>query len=56
MVKIEAAHKRLFANIFVCRRCNTKIRADPRKIVEGKVKCRKCKSNAFRPKRKKVTK
>lgn len=56
MVKIETVYKRLFTNVFVCRKCNAKIRADPKKIVEGKVRCRKCKSNVFRPKRKKVTK
>lgn len=56
MVKIEAAHARLFKRIFVCKRCSTKIRADPRKIAEGKIRCRKCKSSAFRPKSKKLAK
>lgn len=56
MVKIEAAHKRLFTDIFVCRKCNSKIRANPRKVAEGKVRCRKCKGNVFRAKKKKTTK
>jgi len=51
--KILAAQKRLFMNVFVCKNCSTKIRADPKKIIEGKVKCRKCKKRAFRAKRKK---
>lgn len=56
MVKIEAAHNRLFKSIFVCRRCGSKIKANARKIAEGKVKCRKCKSRALRPKSKKMGK
>jgi len=51
--KIPAAQTRLFRNIFVCKDCGSKIRADPRKIIEGKVKCRKCKKRAFRTIRKK---
>jgi len=51
--KILAAQKRLFKNVFVCRNCSSKMRADPRKIAEGKVKCRKCQRRAFRTVRKK---
>jgi len=53
MAKIPEAQKRLFKNIFVCKKCQTKIRADPQKILKGKVKCRKCKKKAFRPLKKK---
>ncbi|MBS3085726.1 50S ribosomal protein L40e [Candidatus Pacearchaeota archaeon] len=53
MAKIPEAQHRLFKNVFVCKRCHSKIRADPRKILEGKIKCRKCKTKAFRPLRKK---
>jgi ribosomal protein L40E len=53
MAKIEAAMNRLFKNIFVCKACQSKIRADPQKILKGKVKCRKCHKNAFRPLKKK---
>jgi len=49
MVRIPAAHARLFRRVFVCKRCGTKIRADIKKVIEGKVKCRKCKSRALRP-------
>jgi len=53
MAKIPAAQNRLFKNIFVCKRCSTKIRANPAKIIEGKIKCRRCNTKKFRPKKKK---
>jgi len=53
MGKIKEATERLYKNVFVCKSCSSKIRAEPRKIIEGKVKCRKCKKKAFRPLRKK---
>jgi len=56
MSKVEAAHSRLFKGVFVCKRCSTKIKALPKKVAEGKVRCRKCKSSALRPKRKKTAK
>lgn len=56
MAKIEAAHARIFKEVFVCKRCGAKIKAKARKVAEGKVKCRKCKSKALRSKSKKITK
>jgi hypothetical protein len=53
MVKIPEANNRLFKNVFVCKSCRTKTRADPQKVLKGKIKCRKCKKKAFRPLRKK---
>ena len=53
MAKIPAAQARLFKNIFICKRCSAKLRTDARKVIEGKVKCRKCAGKAFRQKRKK---
>jgi len=53
MAKIPEAQSRMFRNVFVCKSCRAKMRADPQKILKGKVKCRKCKRNAFRPLRKK---
>jgi ribosomal protein L40E len=50
--KIEAVTKRLYDRVFVCMRCNAKIRADHRKVIAGKVKCRKCFSKDLRPKSK----
>lgn len=49
MAKIPAAQARLFRNVFVCKRCKTKIRANSIKIAEKKVRCRSCNSKAFRP-------
>jgi len=51
-IKIEAVTKRLYDRVFVCMKCNAKIRADPMKVKKGKVKCRKCYSKALRPKSK----
>jgi DNA replicative helicase MCM subunit Mcm2 (Cdc46/Mcm family) len=53
MAKILEAQNRMFKNVFVCKKCQTKIRADPQKILKGKVRCRKCKKSNFRPLRKK---
>ncbi len=51
--KLPAAQARLYKNMFVCKHCKAKIRADSRKILEGKIRCRKCLKRAFRPIRKK---
>ena len=51
--KIPAAHARLYKNVFVCKHCKSKIRADPRSIIEEKIRCRKCNGKAFRPIKKK---
>jgi hypothetical protein len=53
MAKIPEAQNRLFKNVFVCKNCHSKMKADPQKILKGKVRCRKCKKGAFRPLRKK---
>lgn len=53
MAKIPEADARLYKNVFVCKRCKRKIRAQPLKVFAGKVKCRHCGSNALRPVRKK---
>ena len=44
------AYARLFKNVFVCYKCKAKIRADPEKVRQGKVKCRKCGCKQLRPK------
>ncbi|NCN51443.1 hypothetical protein GW931_00320 [archaeon] len=46
--KIPEAINRLFKNMFICERCKTKIRADPQKVLKGKVRCRKCGKAQFR--------
>lgn len=48
MVKLQAAQNRLFKNVFLCKNCGAKIRVDPRKILEGKIKCRRCDRKSFR--------
>ncbi len=53
MAKIAAAQARLFKNVFVCKKCRSTIKAEARKIIMGKIKCRKCGGKAFRTKRKK---
>ena len=50
--KIAAVTNRLFNRVFICMKCNAKIRADPRKVRAGKIKCRKCYSKDLRPKSK----
>ena len=50
--KIEAVTRRIYDRVYVCMRCNAKIRADGKKVKEGKVKCRKCYSKDLRLKSK----
>ena len=52
MAKFKEAQARVFRNVFVCRKCKSKIRAQPIKVKRAKVKCRKCGSKALRPKHK----
>ena len=51
--KILAAQNRLFKNAFICKNCKHKMRVEPLKILQGKVKCRKCGKRDFRTPRKK---
>jgi|TARA_Y100000310_G_scaffold32133_1_gene30512 hypothetical protein len=51
--KLPVTQARLFKNVFVCKNCKAKLRADPRKVLEKKVRCRKCLKKSFRPVRKK---
>jgi len=51
--KIPVAQKRMFQNVFVCRKCKKKIRTQPVKISAGKVKCPRCDRRVFRAIRKK---
>ncbi len=53
MAKFEEAAERKFYNVFVCRRCKSKIRAPNLKVLAGKISCRKCGSSQLKPKRKK---
>jgi len=53
MVKFPEAEARKFRNRFVCRRCRSVLASPIRKVLDGIVKCRKCGSKLFKPKRKK---
>ena len=51
--KIAIAQRRLFADVFVCKDCNRKLRSQAVRIISGKVKCPKCNGRAFRTIKKK---
>ena len=42
MVRFEEAVKRLFGNIFVCKKCKSKRRADPTRVLKNQIACRRC--------------
>ncbi len=42
---------RLFENVYICRKCKTKVRANPMKIIAKEVICPNCGGRAFRPKK-----
>ena len=48
----KAVVNRVFARVFVCRRCKSKQKADLERVRQGKVKCRKCNYNILRLKNK----
>lgn len=53
MAKLAPTQGRIFKNIFVCKNCKGKMRSDPLKILQGKIRCRKCNEKDFRPIKKK---
>lgn len=50
-MSLEEVKERLFKGVFVCMKCNTKMRAKPTKVKKNKVKCRKCGSYKLRGKK-----
>jgi ribosomal protein L40E len=52
MAKFKEAEQRFIKNIFICKRCKSKQRALPQKIVLKSIKCRSCGSKEFRAIRK----
>ncbi|MGE0793028.1 MAG: 50S ribosomal protein L40e [Candidatus Woesearchaeota archaeon] len=48
MAKFPEANARLFKNIFICKKCKSRIRAPQMKVLQGKISCRKCASRALR--------
>ncbi len=53
MVKFPEAEARKFRNVFICRKCKSKVKTPNSKVIARKVTCRKCSSHAFRAVRKK---
>ena len=53
MAKIPEAMNRLYKDVFICKNCKTKIRSEAKRVISGKVRCRKCKGRAFRAVKKK---
>lgn len=49
MATFPEAEARLFKNMYVCRKCETKFRTTVGKVLAGKASCRECKSNSVRP-------
>lgn len=56
MVKFKEAEERMFKNVFVCKKCGTKIRAKPVKVKLNEVRCRRCGYKYLRAKRKEKAK
>jgi len=53
MAKFPEANVRKFQDIFICKRCKSKMRVPNRKVLAGKVSCRSCDYKYLRVKRKK---
>lgn len=51
-MKIPEAGVRLFNRVFICRKCNSKVRASSSRIKARLITCPKCKKRDFRPKNK----
>ena len=48
MVRFLEANARLFHNVFICKKCKSKMKADMRKILLKKISCRNCNGKDFR--------
>ncbi|HLD15447.1 MAG TPA: 50S ribosomal protein L40e [Candidatus Nanoarchaeia archaeon] len=48
MSKFPEASARLFKNIFVCRRCKSKMKTTSQRVLQKMVICKKCGCKAFR--------
>src|SRR3989344_3497545 len=51
--KKAIAQKRMFHDVFVCKKCNQKFRSQAVRVTAGKVKCPRCDGKSIRPVRKK---
>ena len=50
------AEARLYSNVYVCRKCESKIKVPISKVLAGKAVCRVCKSKQMRPVRRRSKK
>lgn len=50
--KVPAAMNRTYRRVFICMKCNAKLRTDMLRVKAKKVKCRKCGYKGLRPKSK----
>lgn len=48
MAKFPEASVRLFRNVFVCKKCKTKRKAPPLKILQKRITCKSCGGKSFR--------
>jgi formylmethanofuran dehydrogenase subunit E len=53
MAKLQAAYNRTSKNVFICKNCGAKRKVDQKKILEGKISCRRCSKKKFRAPKKK---
>jgi len=51
-MKIPEAIARKFNNVWICRRCKSKARADNLRIMKKEIVCKRCGQRCFRPKSK----
>ncbi|MBR9680776.1 MAG: 50S ribosomal protein L40e [Candidatus Altiarchaeota archaeon] len=48
---MDPSTSRLFDRVFICMKCNARLRTDADKVRAGKVKCRKCGYSGLRAKK-----
>ncbi len=49
MAVFKEAEARLFKNVYVCRKCESKFRTTMGRVLAGKAVCRECSSRQVRP-------
>ena len=49
MVKFQEAMNRMFGHIFVCKKCKSKRRADPARVLKNQISCKRCGCKFLRP-------
>ncbi len=49
MARFPEAIARLFKNVYVCKNCKTKMKANTAKVLNKELVCKKCGGRHFRP-------